>query len=1301
MTDILYVKCRCDQNFIDGKCEDREPVYNAGTTQDPSTGAILKISDPNNQGLRCGQEIQGEDCEGSGEPIDVPWVGNPVSCATGQKKQTEALYQSADGQLNFNLTYKKSGETKTRAYTLPIPNNVEVIEVIKPEEKTHGWLSDAPRLIDYGQGVMAFLNGRGITRLFLNGQSQRPAAGHLTTTSGGSIYTSAGGTAYHFDSAGVLTNKTDRNDRTVTYTYPSHDERVMTDDAGRSLRLIYDDLGPAGEPVPVQMTDPAGQVYSYQYDPDGYLTRVNLPGGGYREYSYQVFDDGDKRLSSIQDETGTHYAFWAYDEKKRATLSEHAGSAEKVTINYNDETPGEVSRSVRTYRSASDFSEVDYTFAVLNGSYKPLEKTVQPCPDCSVGTTQYQYDSNGYLQEKIDAAGVVTRFTYNSEGLQTQKIEAWGTPEERTTTTTWHIGWRKPLTVDEAQRLTTYTYDANGNRLTQAVKDKQTMLQRTTTWTYNSRGQVLTEDGPRTSVNDTATYTYDAQGNLATVTNALGHTTVFANYDAHGRALSITDANGVSTQLVYSPRGWLTSATTAGKTTLYTYLANGKLQSVERSTGVTLHYEYDAAQRLTAIEDDAGNRIEYTLDLMGNQTQTDIKDAAGVLKNAVTQVYNNLGRLKQTIRGGNGADEFSYDAEGRTTVQEDALNRTSTMEYDPLGRLLKQIDPAQQETEFSYDTQNNLTSVTDPNNHATAYIYNGFGEVTQLTSPDTGTTTYEYDAAGNRTAQVDARGIRTEYSYDALNRLTQVHYPSDPSLDVSYTYDQGTNGIGRLTRIDDATGYTTYSYDAWGNVVSQTQVTSGNIYTVGYSYNADNQLQSMTYPSGKVVDYSFSATGDVSDVTLTSGSNTSSLATGIAYLPFGPSTGWTLGNGLVVSGAFDLEYRLTDVQTTPVIDYSYGYDPVGNIIQWDNLLDISRSQSFDYDALDRLTDATGLYGDFDYTYDPVGNRLSKTEAGSATTDTYAYDPASNRLTGITGANPESMTYDAVGNIVTRGSDTFTYNARNRLAKVERSGAVIAEYQHNGKGERVVKAAGGNTIHFVYDLMGNIIATANGAGVVQREYVYVNGERLALLQESPTQATYFYHNDHLGTSKALTNASGTVVWQADYTPFGELTETVSIVEQPFRFPGQYFDEETGLYYNYFRDYDPGLGRYVQSDPIGLEGGINTYGYVEGNPLSKFDILGLYSSSCLEKAKNRLELCLKIARDLYDRMSDNFSSSCDYVCSGLGNEYGGHVSCQIICDASLGPSKAMVYIQYMSMVSGCYMVYKTQKLFCSEC
>lgn len=120
--------------------------------------------------------------------------------------------------------------------------------------------------------------------------------------------------------------------------------------------------------------------------------------------------------------------------------------------------------------------------------------------------------------------------------------------------------------------------------------------------------------------------------------------------------------------------------------------------------------------------------------------------------------------------------------------------------------------------------------------------------------------------------------------------------------------------------------------------------------------------------------------------------------------------------------------------------------------------------------------------------------------------------------------------------------------------------------------------------------------------------------LACLIIAPVQAAtqmYFVHNDHLGTPQVVTDQSQSVVWQGHQKPFGTVEETTATIEQLARFPGQYFDEESGFSYNYFRDYDPSIGRYIQSDPIGLEGGINTYGYVGGNPLSNIDRFGLAS------------------------------------------------------------------------------------------
>jgi RHS repeat-associated protein len=123
-----------------------------------------------------------------------------------------------------------------------------------------------------------------------------------------------------------------------------------------------------------------------------------------------------------------------------------------------------------------------------------------------------------------------------------------------------------------------------------------------------------------------------------------------------------------------------------------------------------------------------------------------------------------------------------------------------------------------------------------------------------------------------------------------------------------------------------------------------------------------------------------------------------------------------------------------------------------------------------------------------------------------------------------------------------------------------------------------------------------------------EYVYLGDQLLSVIK--PGESAYYFHNDHLGTPQVLTNDSQAIAWKAVYTPFGGAVPSIQTVENPFRFPGQYYDQETGLHYNYFRYYNPQTGRYITPDPIGLEGGINLFVYVAGNPVNRKDPLGLF-------------------------------------------------------------------------------------------
>lgn len=284
----------------------------------------------------------------------------------------------------------------------------------------------------------------------------------------------------------------------------------------------------------------------------------------------------------------------------------------------------------------------------------------------------------------------------------------------------------------------------------------------------------------------------------------------------------------------------------------------------------------------------------------------------------------------------------------------------------------------------------------------------------------------------------------------------------------------------------------------------------------------------------------------------------------------------------------------------------------------DNLT-AARSESFGYDALRRLSDATGPYGDVDYAYDPVGNRTGRTTDDGllAITDSYTYELVSNRLSWVSdGSTMRSLIHDAAGAVVAddRGTGTaldLGHNAENRLVSVMQGTTTLASYLHNALGERVAKTAGAVTTHYHYDQDGRLIAESDGLGTVQREYLYLGDLPLAVVDHTAAggPALYHVHADHLGTPRLMTDATKAVVWDAVFKPFGGAHSLTGPAANDNRFPGQRADAVTGFHYNYFRDYDPTTGRYIQSDPIGLEGGNNLFSYVNASPVAFIDPKGL--------------------------------------------------------------------------------------------
>ncbi|HBO3184468.1 TPA: RHS repeat protein, partial [Pseudomonas aeruginosa] len=449
----------------------------------------------------------------------------------------------------------------------------------------------------------------------------------------------------------------------------------------------------------------------------------------------------------------------------------------------------------------------------------------------------------------------------------------------------------------------------------------------------------------------------------------------------------------------------------------------------------------------------------------------------------------------------------------------------------------------------------------------------------------------------------DARGAVTEYRYDALNRLIERHSPSDPSLDVQYRYDltaDGNKGIGRLGAIEGARDSLVYRYDERGNLVEQVRSIRLDQQTlldrVTYRYDAANQLLEIGYPSGLAIGYPRNAGGQVASVTLAVGDKAPSPLVGqIAYLPFGPLQRLTWGNGIALSREYDQDYQLLRQKVGPW-QSDYQHDANGNIQQhrhslWGTL-------DYQYDPLDRLTEERGVQGGRSYAYDAVGNRTQRSDnpasGGTASSQDYQYAPDSNRLTAI---GAQAVTSDAAGNLTQdRAARKLAYDAQGRLQSVSLDGQQVAEYRYNALGQRIVKLTPESVTTYLYGPDGQLLGEAehDGSGRKLRAqyYLWLDSLPLATIdadydaQGKVGNPTLLYlHGDHLDTPRLATDASGQIAWQWQSDAFGR-GEALSqgSTQVNLRFPGQYYDAESGLHYNYFRDYDPETGRYVESDPV---------------------------------------------------------------------------------------------------------------------
>ncbi|WP_285397952.1 RHS repeat-associated core domain-containing protein [Vibrio parahaemolyticus] len=1118
-----------------------------------------------------------------GKPETELCVGNPINLATGNKYQQETDYVSAGMEpLVFTRHYNSQLALSGKQSDVGIGWSHNYSNKVIFDKESHGenmvvlHRPDGKELAFYRTNAVWMTTWKSDDRLYKDS---------------GWRYQRADGVVELYDSNGQLIRIVHPSGNELDLNYTNGKLDSVSDSFGRTLRFSYD------QGKIIKMIDPAGQIFSYDYSNE-LLVAVHKPDANQRRYHYED-SLNPSLLTGLTDEKGSRFATWSYDPSGRAVLSEHSSGVDRTSVTYNPDGSVTVTNALG--------HEQHYLFSRYNGKLKPDSIQGAACTGFAGGTKSFGYDANGELKSIINEEGQSFSYQYDQRGLEISRTSSTGD----TITTQWHSEFPKPTKITSSYLVQEFTYDDHQRLLTLKLIDRTNSDVRQWTFEYypdslGVPGQLKSVDGPRVDVDDVTRFEYDAQANLSRVINSLGHVVSFDNYDAHGRAQSVTDANGVSYSLNYNTLGQLISSTGPDGTTLYSYDESGLLVSITLPTNSTFTYEYDAAQQLMAVIDANGNRQSINRDLLGNIEQVELKDNSGIAHWKQLHSYTLNGWLSSTTNGTGNVYTYSYDKTANLTGKVDPSGNAYAYRYDGFSNLLQSIDPVNRATAMQYNDNALVTRVTDPRGRRTYYSYNGYGDVLSVQSPDTGTAHYTYDKAGNLIGKTDAKGQVFTYHYDALNRLSSITVDGQPNASVTFRYDEpeALYGVGQLTSITDASGVSKYSYTASGEIASQELIVDGRTLLTNYTYDGAGQLVSIEYPSGRKAVYQRNVAGEVIGVTLKNGVNSRTLVSDLVRKPFGPVTDLTHGNGLWEERHYDMNYQLESVQVAGAMHRSYLYTANSNVDSITDLMDSSYSQTFNYDKLSRLIEATGGYGTREYTYNYNGNRTAIYRDGVK--DSYSIVFNSNRLT-KTSIGSITYSYDANGNTIGRGTDVFVYDAFNRLTEATVNGETSI-YHYNSAHQRVRKSAGGVDVLYVYGLDGELLAEVDaGTGQTQREYVWLDGQLVAYLVDG---TVYHVHNEHLGTPQALTDESGATVWKASYSPFGKATVTTEQIKFNLRFPGQYYDADTGLHYNWHRYYDPALGRYLQSDRLGLFDGVDTYGYVHGNPLVWSDPTGQF-------------------------------------------------------------------------------------------
>lgn len=1173
-------------------------------------------------------------------------VGNPISLVTGNKYQRERDYVIGGSVLEFSRNYNSARTDYSnglgQGWSATFGSKIKNIE-----NGGHKITDSSGRTFTFDEPGTE-QDGATIFR------SSSASHGHVAQSGNRSTWFMPDGRKLAYQGSFLVRIDYPGNQSLALF-YQNKRLAEVTDNLGRVLKFEYyesqagltDYSSDRFKEIPGYLKRiilPDSSKVEYDYDDNRNLTRVRFDDGTSTEYHYEdeVYPN---HLTGITDRLGNRYASWEYNDHGLATLSEHAGGVERVTLKY--EMPENESAVGTTYVTNSLDKVSVYRWQRIHpsGEILLLSSDGPGCTTCPPANMTYSYTADHLLATSSNLNGKTKHYFYDDNG-RIEKIERTTTDnpvpvlEERYE---YKENGVRPVRIfrpsvnsnGEYEIAITYNSESLPLEITESgfapiapsiaskLANLYKPITRTTKLSYEA-GRLSTVDGPRDDVDDITSFHYDQLGRLSRMDLPSGEVITIDEYDQHARAVKFQRADHPQVSLQYDRYGNVSRITQLGQSVDYVYNAENRLTSVTNPNGKTSTLSYDQAQRLTSVSDDLGRTVALTFNTESQEQTRTFLGVNGSLINSLNYVFDAEGRIQsvteEQIDNSNNktlssTTEVKYDSFGQPVGARDKESgREISFVFSELGRMLQSSEPNGLSEQHKYDTHNRLIAHTDRRFNTTRYHRDDFGHVHFLESQDTGITQYNYDSAGNRIKKTNADGDVTRYQWDAANRLVEQ---VDIDGKTSYTYHSQN---GRLIETNNPSITERYTYTKFAQLETHTRHIDDHAFTTKYIYAANGKLRNKILPDGQTLRYHYHESGPNAH-TLRAitreellGLRQSTLLGEIDLDWRDGQTGYLSHNGRRNNTQYHADGKVSSVSVEDTLTLQYEYDKSGNIV---GIRQDGIDQRFAYSA-SQLTQANTLTGDYNYAYDVTGNRKAASASGSSNDYELALNYVTvskgNRLEGWLENNTDKAIdyrYNQTGSPIAIGELRYEYNANQRPVKVTRSGKLVAEYSYNSFGERIKKVTYSQNqkkvTYFLYDQR-TLVAEIDGETLKHKQTVYLKHTPVAYLVD---KTAYAVHTDNIGTPKLLTNNHGDTVWKAAHTPLGQALIERQDIQFNLRLPGQYADNETGTHYNYLRDYDPQTGRYLTSDPVGLEGGDNTYAYAKNNVLGAIDVLGLSS------------------------------------------------------------------------------------------